>query len=219
MKKDAIFITGATGYLGKRLIKILVDEGLQVTALVRAQSVHKLPQGCTSVIANPFDWTTYVDSVPAGCIFIHLLGVSHPGPKKKKLFFSIDLVSLGESVKAAVEARAKHFVYLSVAQYPTKMMADYQEARRQGEQLLTASGLPATFVRPWYVIGPGHYWPLLFYPFFKVLEVIPATAAAARALAVVPLSKMLLTLKQVILGPPPNTIGIIEVADIKRVRS
>jgi len=98
-------------------------------------------------------------------------------------------------------------------------MADYQQARRQGEEMLTASGLASTFVRPWYVVGPGHYWPLLFYPFFKLLEIIPSTSAAAKALAVVPLKKMLLVLKQVILAPPPATIDIVDVQDIKQARS
>jgi len=105
MENDAVFITGGTGYLGRRLIKILADKGLKVTALVRSQSVNKLPPGCSFVIADPFDWMSYVDSVPRGCIFVHLLGVSHPGPKKKQQFLSVDLASLRESVQAAVEAK------------------------------------------------------------------------------------------------------------------
>lgn len=219
MQKDSVFITGGTGYIGKRLIKILVDEGLSVTALVRASSVHKLPPGCSFIVADAFNWRSYADSVPAGCIFIHLLGVPHPGPKKKELFFSVDLASLRESVLAATAAQVKHFIYLSVAQYPTKIMADYQEARRQGEQLLVKSGLRCTFIRPWYVVGPGHYWPLLFYPVFKLMQVIPATSAAAKALAVVPLKKMLLTLKRVIISAPPASINIVEVGDINKATS
>ena len=217
--KNPVFITGGTGYIGKRLINILISEGFEVTALVRPQSVLKLPAGCTPVIADPFEASSYVNSVPQGCIFIHLLGVSHPGPKKKAQFFSIDLASLKESVEAAKQANARHFVYMSVAQFPTKVMGDYQEARRQGEQAVIASGIPSTFIRPWYVVGPGHYWPLLFNPVFKLLEVIPKTSAQAKSLALVSLKQMLRTLKNVTLNLSdiPNTI--IEIKDIKRSKT
>jgi uncharacterized protein YbjT (DUF2867 family) len=217
MTNDAVFITGGTGYMGKRLIKILLDEGFKVTALVRQQSIKKLPAGCLPVIANPFDAASYADSIHAEGIFIHLLGVSHPGPKKKSLFYSVDLASLKASVEAAKQAGVKHFVYSSVAQYPTKIMADYQEARKQGEQVITESGLTATFVRPWYVVGPGHYWPMLFSPVFKLLQVIPATSVQARSLAIVTLKQILLTLKRVVLNPPEARINIFEIRDIKNI--
>jgi len=215
MEKGAVFITGGTGYIGKRLIKILLGQGFQVAALVRPQSIGKLPVGCLPVIANPFDAASYVTAIPPNCIFIHLLGVSHPGPNKKLLFYSVDLASLKESVKAAKQVNVKHFVYLSVAQYPTKIMADFQEARRQGEQSVIESGMMSTFIRPWYVVGPGHYWPLLFSPIFKLLEIIPSTSAGARALALVSLRQMLLTLQKVILNPPEKQVNIFEVQDIK----
>jgi uncharacterized protein YbjT (DUF2867 family) len=214
--KSPVFITGGTGYIGKRLIKILLDEGFIVTALARPQSVQKLPVGCTPVIADPSDPSSYVNSIPANSIFVHLLGVSRPGPKKKLLFYSVDLASLKASVEAAKQANVKHFVYMSVAQYPTKVMADYQEARRQAEEAIIKSGIVSTFIRPWYIVGPGHYWPLLFTPVFKLLEVIPSTAIQARSLALVSLKQMLFTLKKVISGTPKATNNIIEIYDIKK---
>jgi uncharacterized protein YbjT (DUF2867 family) len=215
--KDPVFITGGTGYVGKRLIKILLDEGFPVTALARPQSKQKLPAGCVPVIADPFDPSSYVNSIPAKSIFVHLLGVGHPGPKKKLLFYSVDLASLKASVEAAKQANVKHLVYMSVAQYPTKIMADYQDARRQGEEAIITSGIVSTFIRPWYIVGPGHYWPLLFTPIFKLLEVIPSTAVQARSLALVSLKQMLFTLKKVISNTPKATNNIIEIHDIKKM--
>ncbi len=217
--KTPVFITGGTGYIGKRLIKILLGEGLGVTALVREQSVNKLPTGSIPVVANPFDAASFADLIPPNSIFIHLLGVSHPGPKKKSLFHSVDLASLKASIAAAKQAEVKHFVYISVAQYPTKIMGDYQEVRRQGEEAILASGIPSTFIRPWYVVGPGHYWPLLFNPIFKLLELIPSTSVQAKSLALVSLKQILLTFKSLVLNPPqaPNTV--VEIADIKKIRS
>ncbi len=215
MTTNSVFITGGTGYMGKRLIPLLLAGGCEVSALVRPQSVNKLPEGCQPVIADPFNPASFVNAIPENSTFIHLLGVSHPGPKKKALFYSVDLASLKASVEAAKQAAVKHFVYVSVAQFPTKVMGDYQEVRRQGEQAVLESGLASTFIRPWYVVGPGHYWPLIFNPVFKLLEIIPSTSVQAKALALVSLKQMLLTLQQVVLSPPAKHNNIVEVQDIK----
>jgi nucleoside-diphosphate-sugar epimerase len=215
MEKSPVFITGGTGYIGKRLIRILLNEGYDVTALVREQSIKKLPDKCKAVIGSPFDSKSYVNSIPTGCIFIHLIGVNHPGPKKKLLFYSVDLASLKVSVEAAKQAGVKHFIYMSVAQHPTRVMADYQKARRQGEETVLASGLTSTFIRPWYVVGPGHYWPVLFQPVFKLMEIIPSTSVQAKALALVSLKKMLLIFRSTVVNTPKEKNNIIEVQDIK----
>ena len=216
MAKDPVFITGGTGYIGKRLIRILLCEGYEVTALVREQSIKKLPKGCKMIIGSPFDAASYASSIPPNSTFVHLVGVSHPGPKKKDLFYSVDLASTKASVEAAMQAHVKHFIYVSVAQHPNKLMADYQEARRQGEQIVLASGLTSTFIRPWYVVGPGHYWPLIFQPVFKLLEYIPATSVQAKSLALVSLKQMLLTLRNVVANPPKGMLNIVEVQDVKK---
>lgn len=216
MEKSPVFIAGGTGYIGKRLIKILLHEGYDVIALAREQSVKKLPAGCAPVIGSPFDAASYAGSIPPGSIFVHLVGVPHPSPKKKALFYSVDLASLKTSVAAAKQAGVKHFVYVSVAQYPTKIMADYQEARRQGEQEVLASGLTSTFIRPWYVVGPGHYWPLMLQPVFKILELLPSTSVQAKALALVSLRQMLSALKNAVINKPKSNNNIVEVQDIKK---
>lgn len=211
-----IFITGGTGYLGIRLIKLLLKKGHRVKALVRRGSEHKLPAGCLSVTADPFDASTFVHEVEKDSCFIQLLGVSHPGPSKKELFRKIDLASVHASVEAAVRAACQHFMYISVAQTPTNIMKDYQHCRLLGEQTIVAARLKTTILRPWYIIGPGHYWPLLFYPLFKLLEWLPATAQKAKALRLVFLNKMLQALVHAVENPPVQSPRIIEIEEIRR---
>jgi uncharacterized protein YbjT (DUF2867 family) len=215
MKK--IFITGGTGYIGSRLTEILLAKGYEVKALVRRGSESKLPQGCSAVIANPFDASSFRHFISEGDTFIQLLGVAHPGPKKKELFRKIDLESVLASAAAASNAGVAHFIYISVAQVPTKIMHDYQQCRAAGETAVLATGLPATFIRPWYVVGPGHYWPLFFQPLFKILELLPATAQKARALRLVYLSQVLRVLVFSV-EHPPTGVRILEIEDIRRGR-
>jgi uncharacterized protein YbjT (DUF2867 family) len=212
---NTVFITGGTGYMGRRLIRMLIKEGFEVTALVRPSSIHKLPPECAYVSGNPFDPSTFVASIPSGCTFVQLLGVSHPSPKKKELFRSIDLVSVKASVTAARQAGVGHFVYVSVAQVPTKIMEAFQAVRAEGEAAISEAGLKATVIRPWYVVGPGHYWPLLFLPLFKLLEWIPSTSAKAKALRLVSLRQMLNTLVFAVKHPPEGQERVIEIQDIR----
>jgi hypothetical protein len=104
---------------------------------------------------QPLDKESFAARVTPSDSFIQLVGVSHPSPKKGDQFRAIDLVSIRASVSPAVEARIQHFVYVSVAQ-PAMMMKDYIAVRAEGESLPRTTGLNATILRPWYVLGPGH---------------------------------------------------------------
>ena len=44
---STVFISGATGYLGRPLTQALITAGYDVYALTRPQSIRKLPIGCT----------------------------------------------------------------------------------------------------------------------------------------------------------------------------
>jgi uncharacterized protein YbjT (DUF2867 family) len=212
-----IFITGGTGYMGSRLIKMLLVKGYKVKALVRNGSENKLPAGCDHVIASAFDAKSFSKEIPANATFIQLLGVAHPGPKKKEQFKTIDLASAKASALAAKDAGVKHIIYVSVAQIPTNIMKDYQQCRADGEAFIRATEIPATFIRPWYVVGPAHYWPLLFSPLFKILEWIPSTSQKAKALRLVSLKQMLNTLVYAVEHEPKDKINIIEIESIRKM--
>jgi uncharacterized protein YbjT (DUF2867 family) len=210
-----IFITGGTGYMGSRLVKLLLEKNCRVKALVRNGSEKKLPKGCDYVIADPFDAKSFEKEIPADATLVQLLGVAHPSPKKKEQFKTVDLASAKASALAAREAGVKHFVYVSVAQTPTSIMKDYQECRAIGEAYIRSTKIPATFIRPWYVAGPGHYWPLLFLPVFKILEWIPSTAQKAKALRLVSLKQMLNALLYAVEHAPGKEARIIEIEQIR----
>jgi uncharacterized protein YbjT (DUF2867 family) len=136
-----------------------------------------------------------------GCnTFIHLVGVSHPSPAKGKQFREIDLVSAKCAITAATQASIAHFVYLSVA-HPAPAMKSYIEVRTQGEQMLRDSGMNATILRPWYVLGPGHRWPYALIPFYWLFRRIPATRPAAERLGLVTLRQMTQALVRAVESP------------------
>lgn len=211
-----VFITGGTGYIGTRLIRQLLQRGHRVIAFVRPGSAHKVSDGAEVVSGNPFDPGSLIPAIPRDGTFVQLLGVPHPSPRKREQFYQIDLRSVQASAEAAGKAGTSHFVYVSVAQEPTNIMKDYQAVRAIGERCILEAGLPYTFIRPWYVVGPGHWWPLLLWPVYKIAEWIPATRRKAQALGLVSIRQMLNTLV-VAIEQPEYTGEIVDVATIRKV--
>jgi uncharacterized protein YbjT (DUF2867 family) len=212
-----VFVTGGTGYMGSRLIPRLVQRGHEVKALVRKGSETKLPAGITPVLADPLRMDSYTDQVQGADTFVHLIGVAHPSPAKAKEFRKIDLVSAQVAVKAARAAGIRHFIYLSVAQ-PAKMMQAFIAVRSEGERMIRESGMPATFVRPWYVLGPGHRWAYVLLPLYWICERLPATKESARRLGLVTITQVLDTLVWAVENRPQE-IRILTVPDIRRLGS
>ncbi len=210
-----VFITGGTGYIGRRLTRLLLEKGYKVFVLTRRGSEHKVPAGAASVIADAFDPASFHSSIPPGCIFIQLLGVAHPSPKKAKEFREIDLRSVKASADAAAMAGVSHFIYVSVAMSPSKLMAAYQSVRAEGEAYCKNKGLNCTFIRPWYVLGPGHYWPVILLPFYGIAELVPSWRAQARNKALVTIGQILNVFISAV-EADPQPVRLVEIKNIRK---
>ena len=211
--RQCVFITGGTGYLGRPLIGRLLQEGCEVRAVARPESVRKLPAGCQAIIGNALDPSSYANQIAPARTFVQLVGVAHPGPAKAAEFRNIDLVSAQGAIRAAVQAGVEHFVYVSVA-HPAPMMKAYIEVRIQCEQMLRESGMNATILRPWYVLGPGHRWPYALIPMYWLMQRLPATRAAALRLGLVTHQQMVRALHNAVLQPCAG-VRVIEVPEIR----
>jgi uncharacterized protein YbjT (DUF2867 family) len=210
---QTVFVTGGTGYIGRRLIEILLARGHHVRALARGGSVHRLPAGCEPVVGDALEAASYADAIVPADVLVHLIGVSHPNPAKADQFRSIDLRAARAAVDAAKRAGVRHFVYLSVAQ-PAPVMREYIAARAEAEAYLAQSGLAATVLRPWYVLGPGHRWPYLLLPFYWLAECLPGTRETARRLGLVTLAQMVDALRAAV-ERPAQGMRIVEVPEIR----
>ena len=212
-KPRCVFVTGGTGYLGRPLIARLLESGHAVRALVRPGSEGKLPAGSTAVVGNALDASSYAQRIQPADTFVQLVGVSHPNPSKAAEFRNVDLVSATGAVRAAAEAGIRHFVYLSVA-HPAPIMKAYIEVRSQCEAMIRQSGMSATILRPWYVLGPGHRWPCLLLPIYWLMEGFPKTRDGARRLGLVTLDQMVHAIARAAENPRSG-VHIVEVPEIR----
>jgi uncharacterized protein YbjT (DUF2867 family) len=155
---------------------------------------------------------TFASEVPADATVVHLVGTSRPNPTKAAEFRAVDLASIHATV-TAVARRIRHLIYVSVAQ-PAPVMRAYIAVRQEGETLVRTAGVPATIIRPWYILGPGHRWPVVLLPLYAVLRMMPAYRAGAERLGLVTLRQMVAAMVRAV-AEPPDGIRIVEVPEIR----
>ena len=213
VQRHCVFVTGGTGYVGRPLIARLLERGHEVRALVRRDSEKKLPAGCQAIFGDALDGNSYAIQIAPADTFVQLVGVAHPNPSKAAEFRKVDLASGQSAIEAARDAGMKHFIYVSVAQ-PAPVMRAYIQVRSECEAVIRQSGMNATILRPWYVLGPGHRWPYLLLPMYKLMELLPATRAGAERLGLVTLEQMVQALAFAVENPAQG-VTIVEVRQIR----
>lgn len=207
-----VFVTGGTGFMGRNLCCQLLRRGYEVKALARPGSEHRVPHGCKVIQGDATDKNSFRAQIPPAETFVQLVGVTHPNPAKKDEFRAVDLGSARTAIEAARETAVAHFVYVSVAQ-PAPIMQSYVEVRAEAERMIRESGLNATILRPWYVLGPGRRWPAVLKPAYWLMEKIPSTRESARRLGLVTIEQMVGALVRSVENPPQGVrvLGVPEI--------
>ena len=214
MSRD-VLVTGATGYMGTRLVEELIRRQHRVRAFVREESQGRVPPGATVVIGDALDAASIYSALREGDCLVHLVGTPHPSPSKAEEFKRIDLTSAESAISAATRRGIAHFVYISVA-HPAPVMREYISVRVSVERLLEQSGLTCTVLRPWYVVGPGHRWPLALTPLYAAASLVPTLREGARRLGLVTMRQMIDAIVRAVESPPfSGTRRIVEVPDIR----
>jgi uncharacterized protein YbjT (DUF2867 family) len=193
----------------------LLGNGHDVTALVRPGTRHRVAAGAHIAEVDLFDANAIQPVLEGRDTVLHLVGTAHPNPRKAEQFVTVDLASAKACARAAASAGVKHFVYVSVA-HPAPVMRAYIAARMAAERAIAAARLTATVLRPWYVLGPGHRWPVLLEPLYALAGVIPSLQAGANRLGLVTLEQMTNALISAIEQPPrAGSLKVVEVPEIR----
>lgn len=144
-----IFLTGATGFVGRHLVPALVDNGYRLRCLVRSaeQAAVVRNLGCEVVVG---DLTSDSFSLEGTEIVIHLAAL-HRGPPP--LIHRTTAEGTTRLVQSA--QGAKKILYLSTVTAAPRRDWPYAYAAWLAEQAIRTSSLRYTILRCSVIIGPG----------------------------------------------------------------
>jgi NADH dehydrogenase len=150
-----VFLTGATGFVGKHLLERLLVEGHAVRALVREpQKAGSAEDGKAELVAGDVVEGTGLDEGMQGCdAVIHLVGIIVE--KGTNTFERVHHLGTRNVVEAAKQTGIKRFVQMSALGARADGLAAYQTTKWKGEQEVRQSGIPFCILRPPLIFGPG----------------------------------------------------------------
>ena len=167
-------VSGATGFLGGRLVEILLEMNVPVIALGRDEKkgAQLLNKGAQFICVPLSDEQLLSESIPEHAFIIHCAALSTPWGKYKD-FFESNVLGTKNLAKVARKKNAKRFVHVSTpsiyskfgSQFnisendplPKKSINDYAKTKLLAEHEIdreTSSGLMAITLRPQGIFGP-----------------------------------------------------------------
>lgn len=150
---DRILLTGATGYVGGRLLSRLLQRNHTVNALVRnpehLRVSHPRLYGCKGDVCAPETLGEAFKNVDTAYYLIHSMGT-------KASYAKQDREGARNFAEAARQAGVKRIIYLGgLAHADTEALSEHMESRHEVGRILSESGIPVIEFRASIVIGSG----------------------------------------------------------------
>ena len=150
-----ILLTGATGYIGKRLLPRLIAQGHELFCCVRDRSRFTAPpgmQGAVQVLEVDFLHRPSLDVIPQGidCAYylVHGMGSAHPGWAEEELRWARDFA------RVAGQAGVRRIIYLGGVA-PQGSPSEHLLSRLQTGETLRSGPVPCLELRAGMIIGAG----------------------------------------------------------------
>lgn len=190
MAQPTLAITGGTGFVGSTLIRHAAMRGHKVRALTRR------PQDDTRKIEwvdGSLDQPESLVRLAVGAdVVIHVAGAinapDRAGFQTDNVFGTLNMV------EAAKAAGVKRFIHVSSMAAREPELSDYGWSKARSEQVVGASGLDWTIVRPPAVYGPGDRETLELFKMARRGLIFLPPAGQLSVIEVSDLSRFLLTL-------------------------
>jgi len=149
-----ILVTGATGYVGGRLVERLLQEGYHVRVIVRdpdrliGRPWLKSVEVTTGDVLDRNSLSQALSGIDSAYYLVHsMLG--------EKNFSNIDKIGAENFGYAAKENNVKRIIYLGGLGNPKKSLSVHLKSRHETGSILSKSGVPVTEFRAAIIVGSG----------------------------------------------------------------
>ncbi|QSW89221.1 SDR family oxidoreductase [Flavobacterium endoglycinae] len=149
-----ILLTGATGYIGKRLLPLLLEKGYEVICCVRDKSRFYYPETPSTniqIIEVDFLDQKSVDKIPDDIDAAYYLIHSMSGAVNYDELESIAANNFKEKIN---RTNARQIIYLSGI-VNDKSLSKHLSSRKAVEEILKSGTTPATTLRAGIIVGSG----------------------------------------------------------------
>jgi uncharacterized protein YbjT (DUF2867 family) len=177
-----IAVTGATGFVGRHLVRELLGRGHSVRALVRCEDrageVLPSDSGLSLVVGDAFDQRVLDSLCQSADALVNSIGILRES-SGGQTFKRIHIVATRRLAEAAQRARCGRVVQISALGVTDNPQTEYQRTKLEAERIVRASGLDWTIIRPGLIHGrdgefmqmakgwaTGRIAPFLFMPYF-----------------------------------------------------
>jgi uncharacterized protein YbjT (DUF2867 family) len=144
----SILVTGATGFIGSRLVPDLVERGHDVRAMTRRPEEYDGPGTAVGGdVHDPSTLTEALAGVGVAYYLVHSLDADD--------FENKDARAAQGFGEAAAEAGVRQIVYLGGLGAEGAKLSKHLRSRREVEGLLGTGGVPVTVLRAGIVVGRG----------------------------------------------------------------
>lgn len=153
-EQPTILVTGATGYIGGRLVPRLVEEGCRVRVLVRSRDrVRSRPwfEQVEIVVGDALDPHTLTEALTGVDTAYYLIHSMSRGPR----FHEVDMRAARAFGQAAKEAGVGRIIYLGGLGDPEANLSRHLRSRQESGQALREGGVPVTEFRAAVIVGSG----------------------------------------------------------------
>jgi len=156
MRKEPVLVTGATGYVGGRLVKRLLRSGYRVRAAVRSLEKFNAHHGgntpsLESVQVNLLDPAS-ITRAAQGCFAAFYLVHSL---ESRKNFPSLEKQSAANMVKASESAGLERIIYLGGLGAKGSPLSRHLSSRVAVGEILKSGRVPVTILRAAVILGSG----------------------------------------------------------------
>lgn len=163
-----VFITGATGFIGQRLVSALLGQGICVRAMIRPDkaSDNRLPPECEQIPVGLAD-VDRLAGIVAQCSAVVYCAGSVRGRNAQDFTFA-NIKGVEAMLKALERSdNPPPLLLLSSLAASRPELSDYAYSKYAGEQVLKDTSIAWTILRPPAVYGPGDREML---PVFKMIR-------------------------------------------------
>ena len=154
-----VFVTGATGFVGRHVVAELLARGHEVFAAVRDSSNFSTLLGgvVTTVSVDFTDKVSIRKALEAAApdAVVHLIGIISESRSKGITFDSVHRKISEDLYAASKELGIKRAIHMSALGVHQDAPSYYHRTKLAAERFLRSSGLAYTIFRPSLIIGPG----------------------------------------------------------------